>query len=124
MNTDSSIYVKIDKMSYRGKEIFYKKPINTELHRATEMTKNYEYFYKEIETDENPKHLGKFVEKRMYRSSCHFDEYDHPILAFETENIFDNKTKFIYCKGIPDSDENKVIIDDMEYGGFPVYYQK
>ena len=122
---NASIYLKIDNMSYEGKEIFYKKPINTELHVATEFSKHYEYFYKEIETDENPKYLGKFVEKRMYRSSCHFDEYDHPILAFENENIFDNKTKFIYCKGIPDLGKNIMhVIDNMAYENFSVYYKK
>ena len=123
MNPNPDIYVKIETMSYKRKEVFYRKPINTELHIATEFSKNYEYYYKE-ETDVEPKYLGKFEGNRMYRGSFHFDDYDYPVLIFEKENIFDNKTKFIYCKGITDTDENMVLIEDMEYDGFPVYYRK
>jgi hypothetical protein len=60
----------------------------------------------------------------MYGGNPYWDNYDYPIIKFEKENIFDNKTEFIYCKGIPDSNDNMCIIEDMEYEEFPVYYQK
>lgn len=122
MNPDPAIYVKIDKILYKGKEVFYKKPINTELHIATEFSKNYEYYYKENE--EEPRYIGKFIEFGMYGGNPYWDNYDYPIIKFKKENIFENKKEKIYCKGIPDSDENMYIIEDMEYEGFPVYYQK
>jgi len=74
MNPTPAIYVKIDKMIYKGKEVFYRKPINTDMHLATEFSKNYEYYYKE-DTTKEPKYLGNFIEFRMYRSSPYFDEY-------------------------------------------------
>jgi hypothetical protein len=123
MNPNPAIYVKIETMSYKTKQVFYRKPINTELHLATEFSRNYEYYYKE-ETDVEPKYLGKFEGKGMYGGNPYWDNYDYPIIKFEKENIFDNKTEFIYCKGIPDSNDNMCIIEDMEYEEFPVYYQK
>jgi len=117
------IFIKIDKMYFQGYEIYYRKPINTELHAAMEISKNYEYYYKENE-EEQPKYLGKFIECRMYRSSSYFDEYDYPIIVFEKDNVFENKKKFLYCKGIPDTDENKILMEDMVYEGLPIYYQK
>lgn len=119
-----SIYVNIENMSYKGKEVFYKKPINTELHKAVEYNHHYEYYYKETETDENPRFLGKFQVFRKYRSSSYFDDYDYPIIVFEKDNIFEDKKDKIYCKGIPDSDNNKIAIKYMTYEGFPLYYQK
>jgi len=119
----ASIFVKIDKMYYQGKEVFYKKPINTELHIATEFSKIiYEYYYKEKE--EEPRYLGKFEGNGMYCGNPYWDDYDYPIIKFEKENVFENKKENIYCKGIPDSDENMCIIEDMMYEEFTVYYRK
>ena len=119
MNT--AIYVKIEKMIYKEKEVFYRKSINTEIHLATEFSKNYEYFYKE---NEEPKYLGKFIEFGMYGGNPYWDNYDYPIIKFEKDNVFENKKKYIYCRGIPDTNDNMYIIEDMEYEGFPVYYEK
>jgi len=115
------IYIQIDNMSYQRKKVFYKKPINTQLHKATEYTNNYEYYLKQ--TDENYKYLGKFIEFTMYHSSSYYDDNNYPIIAFEKENVFENKKENIYCKGIPNS-ENFILIEDMCYGEFPLYYQK
>jgi hypothetical protein len=125
MNDDSAIYVKIDKIIYKGKEVFYRKPINIEMHLATEFSKNYEYFYKEKEDeDEKIKYLGKFIEFGMYGGNPYWDNYDYPIIKFEKDNVFENKKQYIYSRGIPDSADNMVIMEDIEYEGFPVYYEK
>jgi len=125
MNTDSAIYVKIETISYKGKEVFYRKPINIEIHLVTEFSKNYEYFYKEKEeVDVEPKYLGKFIEFGMYGGNPYWDNYDYPIIKFEKDNVFENKKQYIYGRGIPDSFENMFIIEDLEHDGFPVYYKK
>jgi hypothetical protein len=118
------IYIKIDFITYKRKEVFYKKPINTELHKATEYTNNYEYYVKETESDENPKYLGKFIEFSMYRGSSYYDDCNYPIIVFEKGNVFENKKENIYCKGIPNSCENLDLIEDMYYDDFPLYYKK
>ena len=41
------IYLKTDTIRYQGKEVYYRKPINTELHQATEYNHHYEYYYKQ-----------------------------------------------------------------------------
>ena len=126
MNHDSAIYLKIDNIIYKEKEVFYRKPINIEMHLATEFSKNFEYFYKEKEEDDDEKikNLGKFIEFGMYGGNPYWDNYDYPIIKFEKDNIFENKKKYIYCRGIPDINDNMYIIEDMEYEGFPVYYKK
>ena len=116
-----SIYVNVDSMSYKGEKVFYKKPINIELHKATEYTSNYEYYYKE--NDETLKYLGKFIEFGMYRSDSYYDDTNYPIIVFQNENIFENKKEKIFCKGIPETiDNNMIAIKDMMYEGFPLYY--
>lgn len=116
------IYLKTDNIRYKGKEVYYRKPINTELHKATEYNENYEYYYKGV--NEKLVVLGKFVTLRKYRSDSYFDDCDYPIIVFDTDFVYETKKENIYCKGIPDSDENRILIEDMEYEGFPVYYQK
>jgi hypothetical protein len=123
MNHVPAIYVKIENISYKGKEVFYRKPINIEMHLVTEISKNYEYYYIEYTTKE-PKYLGKFIEFGMYGGNPYWDNYDYPIIKFEKDNIFENKKQYIYGRGIPDVDENMFIIEDMVHQGFPVYYEK
>ena len=124
MNT-SYIYVKTDKILYKGKDVFYKKTINTELHQATEFSQYYEYYYKKTQNEnDKPIPLGRFITLRKYRSDSYFDDCDYPIIVFDKDFVFESKKECIYCKGIPDSDTNMVLIDDMDFEGFPVYYQK
>jgi len=123
MNTNTFIYINIDNILYQGKPIFYyRKPINTQLHKATEFNNYYEYYYKDKDKEDEIRYLGKFTTFGKCRSTFYYDDYDYPIIGFEKENIFENKKDNIYCKGIPDSDSDKTIINDMEYEGFPVYY--
>jgi len=118
------IYLKTDTIRYQGKEVYYRKPINTELHQATEYNDHYVYYYKQTVNNGPLVFLGKFVELRKYRSDSYFDDHDYPIIVFEKDFVYETKKENIYCKGIPDSDENMILIDNMNYEGFPVYYQK
>ena len=117
------IYLKVNNFSYKGKEVYYRKPINTELHKATEYNEYNQYYYKTSETNKIVL-LGNFIEIRKHSSNCYFDDCDYPIIVFEKDFVYETKKENIYCKGIPDSDENVVLINDMNYEGFPVYYRK
>ena len=118
------IYTPVETIYYKGKEVFYKQPINTELHKATKYTNNYEYYYKNTEIDENPKYLGKFRSFGKYRSDSYFDDRDYTVIEFEKDIVFENKIDNIYCKGILDSDENMGIIEDITYDIYPIYYKR
>lgn len=127
METESNtfIFLKTDNMTYKGKTVYYKKPINTYLHKAIDFIDNYEYYYTENETKtiETSKYLGKFVEFSKFNCGNPFDDRDYKILVFEKDKVFDNKTEFIYCKGIPNNDENMIKIEDILYNDFPIYYK-
>jgi hypothetical protein len=118
------IYLKTDTIRYQEKEVYYRKPINTELHQATEYNDHYEYYYKQTVGNGQLVPLGKYVGLRKYRSDTYFDDHDYPIIVFDKDFVYETKKQNIYCKGIPDSDENKILIDNMDYEGFPVYYQR
>jgi len=123
MKSNTFIFLKIDNITYKGKTVYYKKPILTDLHKATEFTENYEYYYTENETPtiETSKYIGKFLEFSKFNNGNPFDDRDYPIFVFEKDKVFDNKTDYIYCKGIPDTDENMIKIDDISYNEFPIY---
>ena len=118
------IYIKIDTIRYQGKEVYCRKPINTELHQATEYNDHYVYYYKQTVNNGPLVFLGNFVELRKYRSDSYFDDHDYPIIVFDKDFVYETKKENIYCKGIPDSDKNMILIENMDYEGFPVYYQK
>jgi hypothetical protein len=114
-------------MYYKGKEVFYKKPINTDLQKAIIYDDTIEYYYKNTEIDEDPKYLGKFKSFKKYQSNLYYDNCDYIIIEFENDNIFENKKENIYYKTIPntDADENMCIIEEMMYDNiYPVYYKK
>ena len=123
----TNAYVKIENMYYKGKEVFYKKPINTDLQKAIIYDDTIEYYYKNTEIDEDPKYLGKFKSFKKYQSNLYYDNCDYIIIEFENDNIFENKKENIYYKTIPntDADENMCIIEEMMYDNiYPVYYKK
>jgi hypothetical protein len=107
-------------MIFKEKTVYYKKPIITNKHKATEFTDNYEYYYTE---NENSKYLGKFIEFSKFNCGNPFDDHDYQVLVFDKDKIFDNKINNIYCKGIPDIDEKMRKIEDILYNGFPIYYK-
>ena len=123
-----TIYVKVENIYYKEKEVFYKQPINTELHKATEYNSNYLYYYKENDNDTDEisnKYLGKFKSFSKYRSDSYFDDTNYDVIEFEKDIIFENKKENIYCKGIPDSDDENmyIIIEGMTYDIYPLYYK-
>jgi hypothetical protein len=91
----SFIYLKTNHFNYKGKEVFYKKPINTELHKATEYNEYYEYYYKTSETNKLVL-LGNFTEIRKHSNNSYFDDSDYPILVFEKDFVYETKKAFNY----------------------------
>ena len=117
-----SIFIKVETLRYKGNAVYYKKPILVHMHKATEFNDKYQYYYKEKngEDEEFPTHesIGKFVE-----FGNPYDDRDYNVLIFEKKKLFNNKINHIYCMGIPDTDENMILVEDMMYEGFPVYYK-
>ena len=124
---DPSIFIKVETLRYKGNVVYYRKPILVHMHKATEFNDKYHYYYREKngENEVFPTHesIGKFVEFSKHWSGNPFDDRDYPVLVFENKTLFDNKINHIYCMGIPDSDENMILVEDMMYEGFPVYYK-
>jgi len=89
-------YVKIDNMFYKGFPIYYKKPINTVMQKATEFNDMYIYYY-QSSTEENIKLLGKFKEKGKINTKTPYCDYDYDVYEFDEGPIFCDKKYFIYC---------------------------
>jgi hypothetical protein len=116
------IFVKIDNITHNDCEVYYKKPININFHEATVFNDNYYYYYylSSYEPDREDyttlyRPLGKFEQM----SKVNLDN----VYVFEKDKIFCNEKHFIYCRGIPDSPENMVLIEDKLYQDYPMYYK-
>lgn len=128
------IFVKIENITHNGCEVFYKKPINTNFHKATDFNDNYDYYYNYRSFDEDEaeredytalyRPLGKFECMSKVNLGCPYSDIDYDVYVFEKDKIFCNKKDLIYCRGIPVSDENMILIEDTLYQDYPMYYKK
>ena len=126
------VFVKIDNITHNNCKVYYKKPINTNFHKATVFNDNYNYYYYynniSLSEDEDDldlcRPIGKF--QRMSKVNLGFPnrDIDYDVYVFEKDKIISNKKNLIYCCGIPDSDENMVLIEDTFYQDYPMYYNK
>lgn len=124
------IFVKIDNITHNGFEVYYKKPINTNFHKATVFNDNYDYYYHFRSFDEDEEDytalyrpLGKFERMSKVNLGCPYGDIDYDVYVFEKDKIFCNKKDLIYCRGIADSDENMILIEDKLYQDYPMYYK-
>jgi hypothetical protein len=116
----SFCYYKIDNITKNGNELYYKKPIILDMHKATIFNDKYIYYYKypislEINT------LGTFKRISKCNSGCRYNDYDYDIYEFSDAYISCDDKINIYCSGKSDSDENMVRIEDMFYEEYPIY---
>jgi hypothetical protein len=123
----SFLYIPTD-IKYKGNNVFYKKNITPNIHRAVEFNDNYEYFFKPTDKEEFVP-LGKFIEKTIFYGTCIWDDRSFPILVFEKHNkIFENDTDKIYAQVIPNNWSNMTCISEMtltKYNNeYPLYYEK
>ena len=131
--SDNFIFVKIDNITQNGFEVYYKKPINTYFHKATVFNDNYKYYYNFRTFDEEDpqsedytnlyRPIGKFKGMSKVNLVCPYSDIDYDVYVFEKDKIFCNKKDLIYCCGIPDSDENMILIEDKLYQDYPMYYK-
>jgi hypothetical protein len=123
------IFVKVDNITHNNCEVYYKKPINTNFHKATVFNDNYYYYYNynNISLGEDDldlcRPIGKFQCMSKVNIGCPYGDIDYDVYVFEKDKIFCDKEKLIYCRGIPDSDENMVLIKDTLYHDYPMYYK-
>ena len=119
-NKMTAVYIKIDILQYKGKQLFYKKQISTELKPVTEFSDN--YFYYNIQADKITP-LGKFKQMGKHRTNLLYNDYDHETYEFENDIVFTINKHTIFCTGIPHSDANMVPIEELFYKDYPVYYK-
>ena len=117
------VYIQIENMSYNGCNLYYKKPINIEMHKAIEMSDKY-FYYKKSSYSDSYIPLGKYKYKAVRSSNCRYDDYDYDVYEFTEDYISCNEKGIIYCKGIPESSENMICFDNMYYQEYPIYYDK
>jgi hypothetical protein len=108
----SFVYCKIENIKYNDYNLYYKKPIVDTIALAEEFNDKYTYFFKCPITDKlHP--LGKF----KYRN-----DFDSEVYEFTEGFITLSERDYIYCKGIPESGENMILVEGMFNLEFPVYY--
>jgi hypothetical protein len=119
---DSYHFIKIDYMEHTGFEMYYKKPVNRGIDKTNIFNDKYIYYLK-IADSEEFKLIGKFIGLGKISSCSPYHDYDYDVYNFDMEQILCSKKHLIYCSGIPDSEENMVIIQNITYQGYEVYYK-
>jgi hypothetical protein len=127
--TDYHTFIKIENLNYKGFELYYKKPVDVNLRKATIFNNDYNYYYHC--GDEPLKLLGYFKGMSKVNLGCPFTDIDYDVYEFDKDKIFCTKKEFIYCSEIPyskyDIDNNNefFIVEEMLYLNlYPIYYKK
>jgi hypothetical protein len=109
--------------------MYFRTPLNKEMTRATVFSEKYLYFHSPSMTN-NPasdiKTLGKFITISRQNSGSLYDNYDYSMYEFELGTVKCKQNGEpdgeIYLIGIPDSDEEMILIDTILYWGWPVFF--
>jgi hypothetical protein len=119
----SYVYKKIPNFTYQGAQVYYKQPVSNSLIQAREFSAYYNYYYI-FSSTKDEKFLGKFKGMRMRDSGRREDDYSYQIYEFENGEIPIDEIKQIYCRNIPCSDENMILIPELAYETMPVFYKR
>jgi hypothetical protein len=112
-----------DNIKYKGYSLYYKKPIDESIYKASEFNGKYKYFYKDLNNKTTTlKPLGKFKIMSKRSSNCRWNDYDYDVYEFTNDYIDVSDKDNIYCQGISESEENMTLVKDMDYLGFPIYH--
>lgn len=122
-------YTKIPDLTYNNCPMYFRTPLNKEMTRATVFSEKYLYFHSPSMKN-NPasdiKTLGKFITISNNNSGSSYDNYDYSTYEFELGNVNCKQNGQpdgeIYLIGIPDSDEEMILIDTILYWGWPVFF--
>jgi hypothetical protein len=121
-------FTKINSLTYKGFELYYKKNIDTTIRNATVFNDKYIYYYC-YPDEENKKLLGKYVGTGKINFGYRCNDVDYEILRFENDYVLRSKSAYIFCYMVSDSDSDSdsdmILIDnDFTFEGFPVFYKK
>ena len=117
----SFVYCKIENIKYNDYNLYYKKPIVETINLAAEFNDKYTYFLKCPITDKlHPLGRFKYINKN-YSQQC-WDDYVYEVYEFTEGFITLSERDYIYCKGIPESGENMILVEGLFNLEFPVYY--
>ena len=122
-------YTKIPDLTYNKCPMYFRTPLSKEMTRATVFSEKYLYFHSPSMIN-NPasdiKTLGKFITISRHNSGSPYDNYDYSTYEFELGNVNCKQNGQpdgeIYLIGIPDSDEEMILIDTILYWGWPVFF--
>ena len=124
MTSQDFMYINIDNIEYKGYKTFYKLPIDTiTKQKITIFNDKYIYYLKTESSNEEYKLLGKFECISKINLGCPYNDYDYDVYVFENDKVLCTQKECIYSVGIPDSNENMFLIEDMKFNGFPIYYK-
>jgi hypothetical protein len=114
-------YNKLEGMKNNGNEVYYKTPINVNIHKSTIFNDKYIYYF---ETGIEYKLLGKYLGKGKINMGNYCNDIDYEAYIFENEKILCHYDKSIHCCGVPDTDENMTLIKDITYNDCELYYKE
>ena len=122
-NTEkNTTYIKINNIKYKGYEVYYKKNIDNSMIKAITFNDNYKYFYK-IPNSEIIKSLGKYKGTKVINSECRYYDIDYYLYVFDNDNILRDNKDNIYCIELPIVYDNMVLIEDLTYEKYSLYYR-
>ena len=115
-------YIKINNIKYKGYDVYYKKHIDNIMTKATVFNDNYNYFFKNDKSS-IVKPLGKYKRTKNSSSDCRYYDIDYYIYEFENDEILSNNKDNIYSIELSILYDNMVLIDDLIYEEYSVYYR-
>lgn len=119
----NNFFIKIDNFFYKGNILFYKKPVDNDLHKAKDFNDKYMYYFDKKQNGQL-KTLGKFIRKSKRLSNGFYNDYDYDVYEFEKETINCDESEYIFCCAIHESDENMILVPELSYFDYSVYYNK
>jgi hypothetical protein len=121
-NRVSITYIKMNDIKYKGYQVYYKKSIDNIMTKATEFNEHFKYFYKQSDSIVI-KSMGKYKGYKIVSSECRYYDGNYHIYEFEEGNISTDKKECIYCIEIPIIYNNMILIDDITYEQYSLYYR-
>jgi len=116
-------YAIVPNLKYGGKIVYYRKPYEGIITAATIFNDKYTYFYKDPKSSVL-KPLGKFQKHGMRSTGNYSYDYDYPVYEFENNDYYQcENQKYIYCIELQNTRENMVLIEDLLYEDYPIYYE-
>jgi len=118
---ENSTYIKIDNLKYKGFDLYYKKQISNIMSEAIFFNDNYQYFYKDPNS-KVVKPLGYYKGIINKSTDCRYYDIDYYVYDFSEGEVISNEKSNIYSIEIAKQYDNMILIEDMLYENYDVYY--